>query len=255
MPALFSKVINHIGWKWQMLRKVYWPQWWYARWLPAQVQSGPFQGMLYGRSATGSVILPKLLGTYEIELHPFLLAIKPEQYEQFIDIGAGEGYYAAGLCYRFPKAQMLAFESTPIGQRRIRALASKNGLAERIKIYGKCGLPQLRQALTEAKRVLLIVDVEGYESELLNPIEVPGLKQVDFIVEMHPERVENIETLLSQRFAASHKLQIIPQLEIRPIPIEVKLPTYLAQRSDFLVNEFRGPQSWMIGIARSKDQS
>lgn len=238
-----------------MLRTIYWPQWWYARWLPAKVLSGPFQGMRYTRKATGSVILPKLLGTYELELHPVIEAITPNQYEQIIDVGAGEGYYAVGLCVRFPKVYMLAFETTASGQRNIKALAAKNGLAGHINIRGKCEVGDLNNALENVKQVLLIVDVEGYEKILLDPGLVPGLKHTDFIVEMHPERVENIQEILLDRFAHTHKLQVIPQQKTRTIPKGITLSPYLAKRVGYLINEFRGPQSWLFGKANTNSSN
>ena len=235
-----------------MVRTIYWPQWWYARWLPAKVQSGPFKGMFYPRRSTGSVLLPKLLGTYELELHPFLEAIAAGQYEQFIDLGAGEGYYAVGLCFRFPGAAMLAFESTAAGRKNILALACKNGVQKRLNILGKCEPADLSTALKKTSRTLVIVDVEGYENLLLDPEAVPGLLDVDFLVEMHPEQVGNIVEILTGRFAESHELQVVPQQKTRPIPATVELPAYLARRSAYLTDEFRGPQSWLIGKTRAK---
>lgn len=235
-----------------MFRKIHLPQWWYARWLPAQVLSGPFKGMLYSRKSTGSVLLPKLLGTYELELHPFFLSITDGQYDHFIDVGAGEGYYAVGLCYRFSKAKMLAFETTRSGRRNIKQLARKNSVNNRVKIRGKCMPADLNAILETTQAPLVIIDVEGFEYTLLDPALVPGLIRSDFLVELHPDRIDNIEEIINRRFAGTHELEHIPQVEKRPIPADINLPEYLTQRSEYLVQEFRGPQSWLIGRAYHK---
>src|SRR6478672_6897407 len=65
------------------------------------VQHGPFKGMKYpGVNSVGSALIPKLLGSYERELHPLIDSICAGQYDQVVDIGCAEGYYAVGLAMR-----------------------------------------------------------------------------------------------------------------------------------------------------------
>src|ERR1700722_7357586 len=56
------------------------------------VRSGPFAGMVYPlESATSRWSIPKLLGAYESELHPFLNVVAKRKYDCVIDIGSAEG--------------------------------------------------------------------------------------------------------------------------------------------------------------------
>src|ERR1700749_2885028 len=61
------------------------------------VKHGPFTGMVYPTKATRNRhVIPKLLGTYEQELHGTIETIKGRKYDVVIDIGGAEGYYAVG---------------------------------------------------------------------------------------------------------------------------------------------------------------
>lgn len=244
---MIGRLVRHIRWRWQMLRRIYWPQFYLAQFLPGVVQSGPFTGMKYGRLATGSVVLPKLTGTYECELHPVLASWNLDQYDVCIDVGAGEGYYAVGVCHCNPGIQMIAYEQSFWGRNRIRRLARRNGVLARVNIKGRCEPEYLQESLLQGKRVLLIMDVEGYEAVLMDPERVPALKNVDFIVEMHPERIGPMDSVLYQRFENSHHLVRIPRQIHKSIPAGVRLPGRLEKNKEFLVDEFRGPQYWLAG--------
>ena len=53
----------------------------------------------------GSVLIPKLLGSYEQELQPLLQRLAAQNYSEIVDIGCAEGYYAIGLGGCFPRAK------------------------------------------------------------------------------------------------------------------------------------------------------
>src|SRR4051812_19305855 len=63
----------------------------------ARVLQGPFAGMQYVTESYGSQLVPKLLGSYENELHDLVEQIVAQRPKIVIDIGAAEGYYAVGL--------------------------------------------------------------------------------------------------------------------------------------------------------------
>jgi len=62
-----------------------------------RVLGGPFAGMAYVEDATEGALAPRLIGTYEDELHPYLAEALAADPEVILDIGCAEGYYAAGL--------------------------------------------------------------------------------------------------------------------------------------------------------------
>lgn len=246
---MVRRVIRHLQWRWRMFRHIHWPQYRYSRYLPPEIQSGPFSGMIYRKQATGSVILPKLLGTYEDELHPVWAGLPWAQYDAFVDVGAGEGYYAVGMCWRHPAIKGIAFEKSKKGRKQIGMLARLNGVADRLEVRGYCSVADLNAVLSGLRRPLLIMDVEGLERILLDPQAVPALQRTDFVAEVHPETDAGLGELLWQRFSGSHTLHRIDQ-QPKTIPDTVRLPKALQTRGDALCNEFRGPQFWLIGMAR-----
>lgn len=73
-----------------------------------KVIKGPFEGMKYpSLRAAGSALVPKLIGTYEIELTPYIMKIIEKNYSIILNIGSAEGYYAVGLALRSPSPSFL----------------------------------------------------------------------------------------------------------------------------------------------------
>src|SRR5215204_4418004 len=69
------------------------------------VQEGPFAGMRY-LSETRDPILPKLVGSYEAEIQPWIRAAITQRYRRVIDVGCAEGYYAVGMALALPDAKI-----------------------------------------------------------------------------------------------------------------------------------------------------
>ena len=76
------------------------------------VVSGPFIGMQLILMLGQLRLAHKLLGTYELELFPFLEEIIKSDYDIIINLGAGDGYYAIGLLRNMPNARLVAYESS-----------------------------------------------------------------------------------------------------------------------------------------------
>src|SRR4051812_22623153 len=94
------------------LRRDYWLDRGFVGW----VLSGPFEGMHYSDRSVGSAFFPKVLGTYERELHERIRACFQMGVRTVIDVGAAEGYYAVGLAMRIPGVQVVAFETEEAGR-------------------------------------------------------------------------------------------------------------------------------------------
>ena len=80
--------------------------------------SGPFKGLQYSSQALLSRLAgPKLLGTYERELHHILISRPWSEYEYAVDIGCAEGYYAVGIAAMFGRT-VYGFE-TELAEREV----------------------------------------------------------------------------------------------------------------------------------------
>jgi hypothetical protein len=165
--------------------------------------------MDYISQSSGSSYYPKLLGTYEKELHESIARIRKQQPNLIVDIGAAEGYYAVGLAMLLPEASVLTFDIDGQAREHLRKLAERNGVTDRVQIDGRCSPEVLEAAIAGKPRVSIICDVEGYETELLDLETVPSLRQACILVETHPHLSKGIEDLIHCRFSQSHKIERI----------------------------------------------
>jgi hypothetical protein len=122
----------------------------------ARVLGGPFAGMAYVSEASEGALVPRLLGTYEDELHPYLRAFAAEGLDTVIDVGCAEGYYAVGLARLMPEVTVQAYDIDEKARRACAGLAEQNGVAPRVIIGGEFA-PDGFEAFA-GRRVLVMVD-------------------------------------------------------------------------------------------------
>jgi glycosyltransferase involved in cell wall biosynthesis len=171
-----------------------------------RVVSGPFAGMWYGLPVPH---LPAYLGTYELELRPLLAELATTPFDTVLNVGAADGYYAAGLPRLWPAATVVAFEMTPAKQANVRSVVEENGVGERVRIEGECTPGRLDELLQGAERALVWIDVDGAELDLLDPERAPGLGRAEIVVELHPFLVPRPRETLEERFASTHVSRLV----------------------------------------------
>jgi len=213
-----------------------------------KVATGPFAGMVYlehvGRSVT-----TKLLGSYEAELHPAVRDLVARGFALVLNVGCAEGYYAVGLARAMPQATVYAFDTNPRAQDLCRELAEVNGVADRITIEGTCDRDRLNQF--DLRGALLVVDVEGYELELLQPDAVPGLEQAAILVELHDHAHEGLTETVVGRFEPTHDVEVIQQAARDPNDYPT-LAGFREADQALALEEFRteydadSPQRWAV---------
>jgi hypothetical protein len=175
-----------------------------------KVVSGPFAGMSYLQKAQGSSLSPKILGTYELELHSIIEHIIASHPSHIIDIGAAQGYYAVGFRMRLGIGpRIVAFEMEKRGREMLGKIASLNNCGN-IDVREKCEPhllePELEASLAQPGMRLVVCDTEGYEEVLLDPQKLPGLNNYHILVETHDQLVPGVTDELKERFSNSHHL-------------------------------------------------
>jgi hypothetical protein len=173
------------------------------------VASGPFAGMKLMREASwgDGDLAPKLLGCYEAELHPAVAKVVARNPKTIVNIGCAEGYYAIGLARLLPQARVFAFEISEQAQDICRRAAATNQLGDQLVVAGKCDIEQLRKIAGQTDRPVLVVDCEGAELELLDPIQAPEIRHCDMIVECHDFMNPKITQTLQERLSSSHDIE------------------------------------------------
>ncbi len=213
-----------------------------------KVLGGPFAGMSFVRQVAEGCCVPKLLGCYEEELHPYVEQAIARDYPQLLNIGVAEGYYAVGFARRMPRAKVFAFDIDQNAQRTCAAVARDNGVAERVQIGGLFRGEDFERYAAE--RTLLVCDIEGAERELLDPRAYPALRRMDIIVELHDCLVPGLSQQIPERFLESHDVTLLKQAGRKmPLPPLFDELSHLDQL--LAVWEWRsGPTPWAIMLAR-----
>lgn len=208
------------------------------------IYSGPFKGMEYLNYSTEGCLLPRLLGTYEAELHPELLKFVDEGIDTVVDIGCAEGYYAVGLARLMPEATVYAFDTNPRAREACLGLAQKNQVEARVVIEGTFTGEMFERFV--GGRTLVMIDAEGFEEELMKPELWPALRSLNIIMETHPGLHPGIEATMRARFEPSHDI-----VRLATGPRSADLPPWLLQQPhlDQLIAlwEFRAsPTPWFV---------
>lgn len=180
---------------------------------PTTVFTGPFKGMRYLPVNCGSALLPKIAGTYEMELHPVIEQLKAKDVDVVLDVGSAEGYYAIGLT-RFLKPRAThCFDVDPAAHPTMQRLAKLNAVDGTIVTHRLCEPKSFEELLAPARKPLVVMDCEGCEYDLLDPDNAPMLRRAMILVETHGFRCKTCKEVIQQRFASTHTIQ---RVEMRP---------------------------------------
>jgi len=218
----------------------------------AIVQDGPFAGTTLPLRAADrdGDLLAKLLGCYEMELHEAIAALIGMQPEMIMAIGAGEGYYAAGLARALPAAHVHGFERNDLAQEICREAARLNGVEQRVSVGGQCTPVLLQHLLSRAQRRAVLCDAEGDERLLIDPVRIPVLATSFLIVECHDHVDPGITQMLVERLSPTHELSAV-----REGPRDPNAVPFLSELDGLdralALCEFR-PRTmhWLIGMPR-----
>lgn len=166
------------------------------------VRHGPFAGLRYPAEAVGrsSYLVPKLLGTYERQVHPVFA--DAARYAAFAEVGASDGFYCVGFAMLNPDAEVVAFETDRVERRLAARMAELNGVA--LDVRGTAGAAELAEL---APGGLLMVDIEGAEVDLLDPEVSPVLRTTALLVEAHVGVRADVVEVLTGRFGSTHDVQ------------------------------------------------
>jgi hypothetical protein len=171
-----------------------------------RVRGGPFAGLCYVGDSPNPQIAPFLLGLNEMEIWPFVERVQRGGHDVFVDIGAAEGYYVAGMARFSSIPKVISYEGDRFGRILTRHMCRKNGVADRVDVRGLCSPEVLSATLAPFLRPALLMDVEGYEEVLADPATNPHLARTTMIIELH-EHEKPMGDILRARFAGTHAIE------------------------------------------------
>lgn len=177
------------------------------------VSHGPFKGMKYpAGESIGSALFPKLLGSYERELHPWIERLCEGDYTEIVDVGCAEGYYAVGLALRMPKARVYAFDVNERALELCGAMAELNHVANRVSTRRLCDVDSL-MSIPVTLKGLVVCDCEGYEAELITEEVATSRQCWDFLIEIHDFQDINISSNIRHALEETHRLESIESID------------------------------------------
>lgn len=177
------------------------------------VLHGPFTGLRYATAeSAGSALLPKLLGSYERELHSSIEELLQNNYSDVVDVGCAEGYYAVGLAVRMPQARVHAFDTEARARELCLQMARLNGVESRLQLGAWCD-PAALLRLELGPRALVISDCEGYEALLFTPEVAQALAAHDVLIEVHDRADPELGDRLQKLFLATHHVELVDSID------------------------------------------
>lgn len=171
------------------------------------VSAGPFKGLNYsGITTFCSTIYPKLVGSYEHELHEIIENIISKKYQRVIDIGSAEGYYAVGIPYAMndDSVEIVAIEISEVAISNLKKLIANNSLKNKFEITSKFNCKKY----IDDKKTLVIMDCEGAELEYLKNLDNDCILKWDFLIEVHVQIRKNIIKEINDIFQKRNLIKI-----------------------------------------------
>lgn len=145
-------------------------------------------------------ITSKIFGEYEKHIVCKLDELKGHS-NNFIDIGAADGFFAVGSRKNGLFECCYCYEITRSGQETIKKLACLNGVDSGIIIYGEAKKNSLRSLVNNIGSSVILCDIEGGEFELFDYETLYSLRKCFIIIELHdnvfPEYSGKREKLIS----------------------------------------------------------
>jgi hypothetical protein len=213
------------------------------------VLSGPFKGLKLNEEGLLALCnTAGLLGTYELEIHPWLKELRPGRFERIMDIGAAEGYYAVGMALR-TGVQVDAYDTAPKARRLCRAMAKLNGVSALVRTHSFCSQSTLLRL--RGLRCFILSDCEGFEVSLFSEDVIRALAHSNLIIELHDGSAAagTTRTTLEPRFTSTHKTEVVrfQQRNIQDFS-ELACLQHLGNDAHRAICEGRGEQEWLIAI-------
>lgn len=217
------------------------------------VHGGPYKGMKYFGPKQIPMVdrspIPRLIGSFEQEIHPWIESLIAEAPERIVHIGAASGFHAVGLAMRLPRSRSVVFDTLIPARKACVALARQNGVEDRIDMRGFCGTEGMLGI--DLAGALVFSDCGGAEVSILDPNLYPSLRQATMIVETHDALDNRITPILRQRFTKSHAIEVRQAIIRDPLkyPFLAELApsnAQLALDEERMTTSDGRPQAWAL---------
>jgi hypothetical protein len=172
------------------------------------VLTGPFKGLKYpSLDIKEFSLVSKIVGSYESELHNVIRQISNTKYDEIINVGCAEGYYAVGLARNIAGATVYAYDIDQYSLEVCREMAKANQVEDRMRFRERCSAESLAEFQFKGK-TLIVSDCEGAELDLFTEKSISNLNTCDLLIEMHDPLIPGVTSAILTRFSPTHNLQV-----------------------------------------------
>jgi len=141
---------------------------------------------------------PKYLGTYESHIQEKIIFLsKKFKLNNFIDLGAAEGYHIISLLKKKYFSKGSAFEINIKSRNLLKRNATINGVSKKLSIFSDATFESLKKNLEkqDLKKMLFLVDIEGHEFKIFDKKFCSYFSKCHFIIEDHNFNILNNKIL------------------------------------------------------------
>ena len=169
---------------------------------------------------------PKYLGTYESHIQEKIIFLsKKFKLNNFIDLGAAEGYHIISVLKKKYFSKGSAFEINIKSRNLLKRNATINGVSKKLSIFSDATFESLKRNLgkQDLKKILFLVDIEGHEFKMFDKEFCNYFCECYFIVEDHNFNVLN-NNILSNFYKNINKnfhVEIIKDRSKKPFEITI----------------------------------
>ena len=169
---------------------------------------------------------PKYLGTYESHIQEKIIFLsKKFKLNNFIDLGAAEGYHIISLLKKKYFSKGSAFEINKKSRNLLKKNAAINGVSKKLSIFSNATFDNLKIELEKQdfKKMLFLVDIEGHEFQLFDKKFCNYFSKCFFIIEDHNFNIRN-NKILSNFYKIINKnfhVEIIKDHSKKPFEINM----------------------------------
>ena len=159
--------------------------------------SGLFEGMKLVKKSNwdkkiykfNTDLSSKIVGCYEQEVQDKIVEFqKKNKKKYFVNLGAGEGYFALGALHSGLFEKSLAFEISDLSRNIMIENSKLNNLEDRLLIKHKASenfLKDLDSSFNKISDIFFLADMEGDEFNIFNNENLQVIKNCNLIIEFH----------------------------------------------------------------------
>jgi hypothetical protein len=171
-----------------------------------RIYFGPFSGIKIPEELYSILSLSEILGLYESCLHHVFGDLLNKEVKNVVIVGGNNGYYSGGLSYILHPDKLYVYEMDEKMHPQISSWFIKNSLKLPV-LLGEANTSNFNNF--NEKVDLLLIDCEGAEETLLDPMLFEWQQKSNIIVELHPFYVKNLINIITKRFSLTHEIELI----------------------------------------------